>query len=86
MSNELGTDLTFHVRGREPVSGRIRNPEAKLGAVATKVASRFGIAGTFECLDHANGEVISPECRLRDLPGSDVALAPELTPAGSAGS
>jgi len=59
----------------------VRNPDAALGRVAAKAAAKFGIAGTFECLN-ARGDVLSPETRLADLPDEEtITLASELTPA-----
>jgi hypothetical protein len=72
--------LTFRVLGREPVSGRVKDPQATLGEVSQHVAARLGIAGAFECLDSKNRE-LSPETRLADLPEEEITLATELTPA-----
>ena len=72
--------LTFRTPGREPLTGRVKNPSAKLGAVAAKVAARFGIAGTFECIGK-QGEALDPETPLSDLPEEEITLASELTPA-----
>jgi hypothetical protein len=75
------SSLTFRVLGREPITGRIKNPEARLGDVAERLARRENIAGTFECLNR-EGQVLSPDCRLADLPtDEEITLAPELTPA-----
>ncbi len=76
------TQLTFRALGREPLTGAVKNPNAKLGTVAARVAARLGVAGTFECLNHQTSEVIDPETPLADLPeNSEILLAPELTPA-----
>ena len=78
-----GKQLTFHVRGREPLTGVMKNPDAPLGKVAAKLAAKLGIAGTFECLDR-NERTISPETRLADLPDDEITLASDLTPASQA--
>jgi len=78
-----GRKITFRALGRAPVTGVVRNPEALLGTVAAKVASRLGIAGSFEILDDRS-EVLSPQTPLKDLPEREEAeytLASELTPA-----
>jgi hypothetical protein len=63
----------------------VKNGDAKLGDVASRVARSFGLVGGFECLNPtANNEVLSPELRLRDLPGDEVLLASEHTPASPA--
>jgi hypothetical protein len=73
--------LTFRALGRKPITGRVRNPDARLGDVAARVANRVGIAGAFEALD-PRGRVISPDTPLDDLPEDEpVTLASDLTPA-----
>jgi len=74
--------LTFRVPGRrKPLTGVVKNPNATLGSVASKVASKMGLAGTFEMLTQAN-ETLSPETPLQDLPDDqEITLAAELTPA-----
>lgn len=72
--------VTFRAPGRQPQSGWVKNPQAKLGVVARKFAARLGIAGTYECLG-PNGEAISPETPLSDLSSEEITLASELTPA-----
>ena len=77
--------LTFRLPNREAMTGRIRNPNATLGAVASRLASKEGFAGTFEMISSKNGEVLRPDTRLADLPQDDsvIDLAPELTPAAA---
>jgi hypothetical protein len=73
--------LTFRVHGRDPLQGTVKNGNARLGEVAARIAKRLSLAGTLECLNR-KGEVLSPECRLADLPNNEeIVLAPELTPA-----
>ena len=72
--------ITFRALGREPLTGVVRNPDAKLGAVAAKIATKLGLAGVFECIN-TREEVISPDTRLADLPDTEITLASELTPA-----
>lgn len=76
--------LTFEVEGREPQSGFVRNPDATLGSVAAQVASRVGLAGTFQCLrEDGNGEtLLSPDTPLSELPSETaIRLSPQYTPA-----
>ena len=72
---------TFSMRGRKPVSGRLKNSsDATLGSIARKAASKLGLhSGGFQCLD-PNNQVLAPDMRLADLP-ENITLAPELTPA-----
>ena len=74
--------ITFHMRGREPISGRSKNPEATLGSIAGKAARKLGLnSGTFQCLDrNNNNKVLAHDTRLADLP-ENITVAPELTPA-----
>lgn len=72
--------MTFRVPGREPLKGVIKNPDATLGKVAASVAQRQGLAGTYECLSR-DGESLSPDMRLADLPDDEITLASDLTPA-----
>jgi len=74
--------LSFRVLGREPVSGKVKNPHATLGKVAAKVASKMGLAGSYEAVNK-KGEVLSPDTRLVDLPDEEITLASELTPAAA---
>ena len=74
-------ELTFQVRGRPPVKGIVKNPDAQLSQIATKAAGKLGLAGTFQCLDPNDNQVIEPRTRLEDLPSDEIVLAPELTPA-----
>jgi hypothetical protein len=72
--------LTFEVEGSEPQSGYVRNPSATLGTVASQVAGRMGLAGTFECL--YQDQTLSPETPLEDLPDeATIRLSPQYTPA-----
>jgi hypothetical protein len=85
MSARAGAErtLTFRVMGsRDPLTGKVKNPNATLGQVAAKVARKLGIAGTFECLNRKS-EVLLPETKLADLPDGDteITLASDLTPA-----
>jgi len=76
--------LTFAIEGREPQSGYVRNPQATLGSVATQVASRVGLAGTFQCLrEDEDGEtLLSPETPLDEIPEeTTIRLSPQYTPA-----
>ena len=74
-------ELTFKVDGQKPMRGKVKNGNARLGEVAARIARRFNLAGTLECLNR-KGEVLSPDCCLDDLPNKEeIVLAPELTPA-----
>ncbi len=81
--NAIGSSerrLTFRVHGHEPIHGTVRNQAARLYDVAARVAKKFSLAGTVECLN-PKGQVI-PDCRLADLPSdADIRLAENLTPA-----
>jgi len=74
--------LRFHLLGDAGAvqTALVKNPDATIGSVSSKVAARLGIAGTFESL-RKNGEAIAPDTRLADLPEPDVYLASDLTPA-----
>lgn len=74
------TSITFRAPGREPLTGVVKNPSAKIGAVAARVALKMGLAGGFECLTRES-EAIDPETPLADLPDTEITLASELTPA-----
>jgi hypothetical protein len=79
---QKGKTLTFRVPGRsKPLTGVVKNPKATLGAIASKVAAKMGLAGTFEMLTESN-DVLSPETPLADLPQDQaITLAAEFTPA-----
>ena len=81
--------LTFSILGTgHSRTGVIKNGNATLGDVAPHAARSLGLVGGFECLRPAaqGTEVLSPEIRLKDLPGDEVYLASEHTPAnGRAG-
>jgi hypothetical protein len=54
-----------------------------VGALASSVAARLGLAGTFEMINQ-KGTVLRPETPLADLDpadSTDITLAPSLTPA-----
>jgi hypothetical protein len=54
-----------------------------VGAVASAVGARLGLAGAYEAIS-SSGTVLQPETPLRDLDPADcgeITLAPSLTPA-----
>lgn len=74
--------LKFRIPGRaDPLVGVVKNPGATLGSIASKVASKMGLAGTFEMLT-PDSKPLSPDTPLADLPADqEITLAAELTPA-----
>ncbi len=73
--------LTFKTLDGRTFSGEVKNGAAKLGSVASRLASRAGLSGTFELVDH-EGVSLDPNTPLDDLPdGEEIAIASELTPA-----
>ena len=72
--------LRFRTVDGKTLTGEVKNPNGTLGNTAAKVAAKFGIAGTFECLNPDN-KPVSPETRLADLPDEEITLSSELTPA-----
>ena len=85
--------LTFRSRrpdpstGRSSISGVVKNPSAPLGRVASRLAKRFGIAGTYEIISRKRGLTLDPNTTLSQLPAEedDFVLSPEYTPASRAG-
>ena len=72
--------LTFRTVGGRSFTGTVKNPSASVGSVASRLAARAGLAGTFELVDN-KGLTLDPSTRLEDLPDSEITLASELTPA-----
>ena len=74
--------LTFKTADGRSFTGQVKNPSAKLGAVAGQLAAtKAGIAGSFEIVD-SKGSTVDPNTRLADLPADEeLTLASELTPA-----
>jgi hypothetical protein len=58
----------------------VKNPCARLGNVAARIAARAGLAGTFEMIAK-NGATLDPNTELKDLDDEEITLASELTPA-----
>ena len=76
----MNNTVTFRAFGRKPLTGSVKNPNARLGDVAPRIAAHMGLGGTFECLNKAS-EAIDPQTRLVDLPDGEITLSPDLTPA-----
>jgi len=73
--------LTFKTLDGRTFSGEVKNGAARLGSVASRLASRAGLSGTFELVDR-EGVSLDPNLPLDDLPdGEEIAIASELTPA-----
>jgi len=73
--------ISFRTLDGRVFKGNILNPAATLGATASRVAAKAGMAGSFETLDE-KGVTLDPNMTLADLPqGAEVTLASELTPA-----
>lgn len=75
--------ITFKTLDGRAFTGAVKNPAATLGSVASRIAAKAGLAGSFETVDK-NGVTLDPNLTLADLPqGEEVTLASELTPAGA---
>ena len=73
--------LTFRTLDGRAYTGAVKNGAAKLGSVASRLATRAGLSGTFELVDK-EGVSLDPNTPLEDLPdGEEIAIASELTPA-----
>jgi hypothetical protein len=73
--------LTFKTLDGRTYTGAVKNGAAKLGSVASRLATRAGLSGTFELVDK-EGVSLDPNTSLEDLPdGEEIAIASELTPA-----
>jgi len=73
--------LTFKTLDGRTFSGEVKNGAARLGSVASRLAGRAGLSGTFELVDR-EGVSLDPNLPLDDLPdGEEIAIASELTPA-----
>ena len=73
--------LTFKTLDGRTYTGAVKNGTARLGAVASRLASRAGLSGTFELVDK-RGLSMDPNTPLEDSPdGEEIAIASELTPA-----
>ena len=73
--------IQFKTLDGRSFEGEIRNGEATVGSVASALATKAGLAGTFELIDEKNPDVtLDPNTRLDELPET-IVMAPELTPA-----
>jgi hypothetical protein len=75
-----GKTLTFKTLDGRSFKGVVKNPDATLGAVASRLASRVGLAGSFEMVDK-DGLTLDPNIKLSDVQAQEITLASELTPA-----
>ena len=67
--------LSFKTLAGKTVKGQVKNAQATLGEVASRVAAREGLAGSFE-LVNKRGATLDPLTTLDDLPdGEEVVLA-----------
>ena len=72
--------LVFKTLDGRRLKGTVKNPQATLGAVASRLAAKAGLAGTFEMVDK-NGLTLDPNIKLADVQTDEITLASELTPA-----
>ena len=73
--------LKFRTLGGRTFTGAVKNPSAKLGTVASRLAARAGLSGTFELVNR-RGVTLNPDTELKNLPeNEEVIMASELTPA-----
>ena len=73
--------LTFRTLGGKTFSGKVKSPGATVGSVASRLAAKAGLAGTFELVNE-EGVTLDPNTKLEDLPdGETITMASELTPA-----
>ena len=67
MANGNGSKtLTFQTLDGRQFKGTVKNPQATLGAVASRLAARVGLAGSFEMVDK-NGLTLDPNIKLADV-------------------
>ena len=75
--------ITFRSLDGRLFPARVKNGQAKLGNVASRLAARAaGYAGAVELISTKTGETLTPDTKLEDLPDeSEITMAPDLTPA-----